>query len=63
MAYKIQVETVAGIPTAVVRRRAHSQELARVVPEACGIVWNVIAQTSEGSGEAHRALPRRGDQS
>jgi len=56
MAYKIQVETVAGIPTAVVRRRARSQELARVVPEACGIVWNVIrAQQVKGAGR-HVAL-------
>jgi hypothetical protein len=42
MEYAIQVEHVDGRPLAVVRRRASSQELKDVVPQACGIVWGVM---------------------
>jgi effector-binding domain-containing protein len=35
----------------VVRRKATSQELAKVVPDACGAVWSVIrAQNITGAG-------------
>jgi effector-binding domain-containing protein len=30
------------IPLAVVRRQARPSELARLVPECCGLVWNVV---------------------
>lgn len=56
MAYNITLEQLSSRPLAVVRRRAQSQELAKVVPEACGIVWNVIrAQQVKGAGR-HVAL-------
>jgi effector-binding domain-containing protein len=42
MEYAIQVERVDGRPLAVVRRRASSQELKDVVPQACGTVWSVM---------------------
>jgi effector-binding domain-containing protein len=36
---------------AIVRRRATLQQLPRVIPEACGQVWNAIrAQNIPGSG-------------
>jgi effector-binding domain-containing protein len=51
MEYDIRVETHGGRPLAVVRRRARGQELSRVVPEACGAVWNVLrAQKVAGAG-------------
>jgi hypothetical protein len=38
-------------PLAVVRRRVSSQELSKVVPEGCGIVWSVLrAQRVLGAG-------------
>ena len=56
MDYQVRVENVGSIPTAVVRRRASSRELSKVVPEACGIVWNVIrARQVKGAGR-HVAL-------
>jgi len=42
MQYAIQVERVDGRPLAAVRRRASLQELATVVPQACGTVWSVM---------------------
>ncbi len=51
MEYVIRVEQQGGHPLAVVRRRASSQELAKVVPDACGLVWGVIrAQQVAGAG-------------
>ncbi len=51
MEYQVRLEQHHGQPLAVVRRRATSQELAKVVPEACGIVWGVVrAQKVEGAG-------------
>src|SRR5580765_6931409 len=57
MEYDVQLETIhAKQPTAVVRRRARQQELSKVVPEACGLVWNVLrAQKVKGAGR-HVAL-------
>src|SRR5438045_9536651 len=57
MAYDIQLETIPdNRHLAVVRRRASSKELSKVVPECCGIVWNVIrAQNIKGAGR-HVAL-------
>jgi effector-binding domain-containing protein len=47
----VRLEQHGGIPLAVVRRRASSQELARVVPEACGTVWSVVrSQQIPGAG-------------
>jgi hypothetical protein len=38
-------------PLAVVRRRAASHELSRVVPDACGLVWGVLrSQQISGAG-------------
>src|SRR5262245_18810059 len=51
MAHDIRLEQHSGQPLAVVHRRASSQELARVVPEACGTVWGVVrAQQIPGAG-------------
>jgi hypothetical protein len=51
MEYNIRLEQHAGHPLAVVPRRARSQELATVVPDACGTVWSVVrAQQLPGAG-------------
>ena len=57
MAYKVRLENItSNTPTAVVRRRARSKDLAKVVPEACGTVWGVLrGQQIQGAGR-HVAL-------
>jgi effector-binding domain-containing protein len=51
MEYDVRLEHHGGQPLAVVRRRARSHELARVVPDACGTVWGVVrAQQVSGAG-------------
>jgi effector-binding domain-containing protein len=56
MEYDVRLEQVNSRPIAVVRRRASLQELAKVIPDACGTVWNVVrAQKITGAGR-HVAL-------
>ena len=52
MEYAIRIETANDPrPLAVVRRRAGSQELSRVVPECCGLVWSALrSQRIAGAG-------------
>ena len=58
MTYDIRVEHSDSRPLAVVRRRVSLHELARVVPEACGTVWNVVrAHPIPGAGR-HVAVYR-----
>ncbi len=42
MEHDIRLEQHAGRPLAVVRRLAKQQDLSKVVPVACGAVWNVV---------------------
>ena len=56
MEYQIRLENLHPTPTAVVRRRARPQDFSKVVPAACGTVWNVMrAQQVKGAGR-HVAL-------
>src|SRR5947209_9396104 len=51
MGYEIRLEQHAAQLLAVVRRRASPQDLAAVVPAACGTVWSVLrAQQVPGAG-------------
>jgi effector-binding domain-containing protein len=51
MEYDVRIEHVSSRPLAVVRRRAQPQQLSKVVPECCGLVWNVIrSQQVPGAG-------------
>ncbi len=51
MEYDVRLEQLDSQPLAVVRRRASLQELSRVVPDACGLVWGVVrAQKLTGAG-------------
>jgi len=40
--YAVQIQRVDSVPLAVIRRPARASELARVVPECCGLVWNAV---------------------
>jgi effector-binding domain-containing protein len=56
MEYDVRLEQLSSRPLAVVRRRASLQELAKVIPDACGTVWGVVrAQKITGAGR-HVAL-------
>jgi effector-binding domain-containing protein len=47
--YQVQLQDLPSIPLAVIRRQARAAELSRVVPECCGLVWNVVrAQKAKG---------------
>jgi effector-binding domain-containing protein len=51
MEYDVRIEESVATPLAVVRRRAKQSELATVVPECCGLVWQALrAQTIAGAG-------------
>jgi len=48
--YTVQLSHDAGIPLAVIRRKARPSELSRVVPECCGLVWNVVRAQQARAG-------------
>jgi len=51
MNYDVRIEQLSSRPLAVVRRRAALRELAKVVPDTCGKVWNVVRnQKIKGAG-------------
>jgi hypothetical protein len=51
MEYVVRLEQLGSRPLAVVRRCAKQHELSKVVPDACGTVWNVVrAQKIPGAG-------------
>jgi effector-binding domain-containing protein len=52
MEYEVRVEQVASQLTGVVRFRAKSHELSKLVPQACGEVWTFMRMT-------HRPKPGR----
>src|SRR5262245_65176224 len=56
MEYDIRLEKQAARPLAVVRRRASLGELPRVVPEACGIVWNILRTNIVSGAGRHIAV-------
>src|SRR3954464_14350352 len=62
MAYDVTLDTGArGRPLAVVRRLASARELPRVVPEACGLVWNVLRSHQIKGAGRHVAVYLDGD--
>jgi effector-binding domain-containing protein len=51
MSHVVRLERIPSRPLAVVRRRAPSHELAKLVPAACGEVWSVVrSQRLTGAG-------------
>jgi hypothetical protein len=56
MEYVIRLEQHTGQPLAVVRRRASLQQLANVVPAACGTVWTVMRGQPDAGAGRHVAI-------
>jgi len=48
--YAVQLQRLGSIPLAVIRRQARSSELARVVPECCGVVWDAVRAQQTQAG-------------
>ena len=40
--YAVQIQRLESVPLAVIRRQAKPAELSRLVPECCGLVWEVM---------------------
>jgi effector-binding domain-containing protein len=56
MKYDIRLEQLSSRPLAVVHRRARPHELSRVVPDACGEVWNVVRSRNLTGAGRHVAI-------
>jgi effector-binding domain-containing protein len=53
--HAVEVQQVPAVPLAVIRRQVSAGELARVVPECCGLVWNAV-KAQQAKGGRHVAL-------
>jgi len=56
MEYAVRLEQQTGQPLAVVRRQASIPELPKVVPAACGTVWNVLRANQVTGAGRHVAV-------
>lgn len=54
----VRLETVPCRAIAVVRRRASAAQLAMIVPEACGVVWNYVRAHHIAGAGRHVAVYR-----
>lgn len=61
MNYTVRVERVTGGPIAVVRRRVAKADLPRVVPEACGLVWNAVKAAGVTDAGRHVSVYRHAE--
>jgi effector-binding domain-containing protein len=46
----VRFERLESVPLAVIRRQARPSDLARVVPECCGLVWNAVRAQQTKAG-------------
>ena len=53
--YAVELQRLESVPLAVIRRQANASELARVVPECCGLVWEAVRAQQARAGR-HVAL-------
>ena len=53
--YSVHLQQLDSVPLAVVRRQASASDLSRVVPECCGLVWNVL-RAQQVRGGRHVAV-------
>jgi effector-binding domain-containing protein len=53
--YEIREEKLNPVPLAVVRRQAAASDLSRIVPECCGLVWNML-RSQHARGGRHVAI-------
>jgi effector-binding domain-containing protein len=58
MGYTVRVESVTSRPIAVIRRRVAPNELSKVVPEACGLVWKTVKAAQVKDAGRHVAVYR-----
>jgi effector-binding domain-containing protein len=49
-AYAVQIHRLDATPLAVVRRQVRRSELARAVPECCGLVWTAVRAQQTPAG-------------
>jgi effector-binding domain-containing protein len=56
MDYEVRLEQLSSRPLAVVRRQASSAQLSKVVPECCGLVWNILRTNKIQGAGRHVAL-------
>jgi len=50
MSHTVQLRQDAAVQLAVIRRIATASELSRLVPECCGLVWNVVRAQQARAG-------------
>jgi len=48
--YAVQMRRLESVPLAVIRRQATRSDLARIVPECCGRVWDVVRAQQTKAG-------------
>ena len=60
MNYAVRVERVVSRPIAVVRRRAAQRELSRIIPQACGLVWETVKAAQVKDAGRHVVVYRGG---
>src|SRR5207253_8455177 len=48
--YTVQLQELKPVPLAVIRRTASARELSRVIPECCGLVWDVVSALQRRGG-------------
>src|SRR5262245_5032149 len=53
--YVVQLQQRESIPLAVVRRQARADEVCRLVPQCCGLVWNAL-EAQQLRGGRHVAI-------
>jgi hypothetical protein len=46
----VRFDQLDSVPVAVIRRQASASELSRVVPQCCGLVWNVVRAQQARAG-------------
>jgi hypothetical protein len=56
MNYEVMVKQVDAQSIAIVRRRARPHQLAVVIPQACGEVWNFIRAAKVAGAGRHVAV-------
>jgi effector-binding domain-containing protein len=56
MSYDVRLENVSSRPLAVVRRRASLRDMPKVIPDACGLVWNAVRAKQIAGAGRHVAL-------
>ena len=49
-AHTVHLGRLESVPLAVIRRLAKAPQLSRIVPECCGIVWNVVRAQKARAG-------------